>query len=295
MAALARKRKFRRVLPGFGLSLGYTMMYLGLVVLIPLSALFFKSATLGPRRFYKIVTRPDVISAYRVSFGTAIVAAFVNVCFGLIVAWVLARYRFFGRRFLDALIDLPFALPTAVAGISLASLYSGNGWIGRLITNAHVQYPWLSRPLALHWYPLQVANTPLGIVIALIFIGMPFVVRAVQPIVQDLDREVEEAAASLGARRWQTFLRVIFPELWPALLTGFALSLARGVGEYGSVIFISGNLRMKTQIAPYLIIRKLWGDQDDAAATAIAVVMLVTSLMILLVINLLGRRTTRRA
>ncbi len=271
------------------------MMYLGLVVLIPLSALFFKSAALGPRRFYQIVTRPDVLSAYRVSFGTSIVAAIVNVLFGLVVAWVLARYRFFGRRLLDALIDLPFALPTAVAGISLASLYSVNGWVGRLISKADIQYPWPSGPHALHWYPLHVANTPLGIVIALIFIGMPFVVRAVQPVVQDLDREVEEAATSLGAKRWQTFLRVIFPELWPALLTGFALSLARGLGEYGSVIFISGNLRMKTQIAPYLIIRKLWGDQDDAAATAIAVVMLVTSLLMLLAVNVLERRTTRKA
>jgi sulfate transport system permease protein len=271
------------------------MMYLGLVVLIPLSALFFKSATLGPRRFYEIVTRPDVMSAYRVSFGTSIAAAVVNVFFGLIVAWVLARYHFPGRRFLDALIDLPFALPTAVAGITLASLYSDNGWVGRLLVSANIRYPWFSLPAALHWYPPHVANTPIGIVIALIFIGMPFVVRAVQPIVQDLDREIEEAAASLGARRWQTFLRVIFPELWPALLTGFALSLARGLGEYGSVIFISGNLRMKTQIAPYLIIRKLWGEQDDAAATAIAVVMLVASLLMLLVINMLERRTTRRA
>lgn len=294
MAALARQQKLRRVLPGFGLSLGYTMMYLGLVVLIPLSALFFKSATLGPRRFWEIVTRPDVLSAYRVSFGTSIAAAIVNVFFGLVVAWALARYQFFGRRFLDALIDLPFALPTAVAGIALASLYSDNGWVGRLIAGAHVQYPWLSWPGAVHWYPLQIANTPLGIVIALIFIGMPFVVRAVQPIVQDLDREVEEAAASLGARRWQTFVKITFPELLPALLTGFALSLARGLGEYGSVIFISGSIRMKTQIAPYLIIRKLWGDLDDAAATAIAVVMLVASLAMLLAVNLLERRTTRR-
>jgi len=294
MAALVRQPKFHRVLPGFGLSLGYTMMYLGLVVLIPLSALFFKSATLGPRRFYQIVTRPDVLSAYRVSFGTAIAAAIVNVIFGLVVAWVLARYRFFGRRLLDSLIDLPFALPTAVAGISLASLYNENGWVGRLLVSANIQYPSVSWPLALHWHPLKVANAPLGIVIALIFIGMPFVVRAVQPVVQDLDREVEEAAASLGAKRWQTFLRVIFPELCPALLTGFALSLARGVGEYGSVIFISGSLPMKTQIAPYLIVSELSSSQDDAAATAIAVIMLVTSLLMLLAVNLLERRTTRR-
>jgi sulfate transport system permease protein len=180
MAALAKQRKFRRVLPGFGLSLGYTMMYLGLVVLIPLSALFFKSASLGPRRFYQIVTRPQVLSAYRISFGTSIAAALVNVLFGMIVAWVLARYRFFGRRLLDALIDLPFALPTAVAGIALATLYSINGWVGRLLAGANVRYPWVSWPPALHWYPLKVANTPLGIVIALIFVGMPFGVRAVQ-------------------------------------------------------------------------------------------------------------------
>jgi sulfate transport system permease protein len=252
-------------------------LYLSLIVLIPLSGLFLKSATLTWPHFWETITDARVIASFRLSFGAAFVAAMVNAFFGLIVAWVLVRYRFPGRRILDAIVDLPFALPTAVAGIALTTLYVGNGWIGQ----------WLE-PLG-----LKVAFTPLGVVLALTFIGVPFVVRTLQPVLEELEKEIEEAAASLGANRWQTICRVIFPEIWPALLTGFALAFARAIGEYGSVTFISGNMPMRTEIVPLIIVMKL-EQYDTAGATAVAAVMLVVSFSILLVINLLqwwgGRR-----
>ena len=258
------------VLPGFGLTMGYTLLYFSLIVLLPLSALFFKTATLTFEQFWKTVTDARVMAAYRLTFGASLLAAGINAVFGLLVAWVLVRYRFPGKRAVDALVDLPFALPTAVAGISLTSIYAGNGWIGQFL-----------EPLG--W---KVAFTPVGVVVALTFIGLPFVVRTLQPVLEELDPEVEEAAASLGANRWQTMRRVILPELWPALLTGFALAFARALGEYGSVVFISGNMPMRTEIVPLLIITKL--EQYDAAgATAIAVVMLIASFALLLAINLL--------
>jgi sulfate transport system permease protein len=269
--------KQRSVLPGFGLSLGYTLLYLSLIVLIPLSALFFKTATLTWERFWQEVTDPRVLASYRVTFGTSLVAASVNVVFGFIVAWTLVRYTFPGRRVIDAIVDLPFALPTAVSGIALTTIYSKNGWIGRHLES----------------FGIHAAFTPLGIAIALTFIGLPFVVRALQPALQDLDAEVEEAAASLGAGRFQTFRRVIVPAVLPAIITGFALAFARALGEYGSVVFISGNMPMKTEISALLIIVKL-EQYDYAGATAIAVVMLIASFAILLVINLIqwwaGRR-----
>jgi sulfate/thiosulfate transport system permease protein len=269
--------KQRSVLPGFGLTIGFTVVYLSLLVLIPLAGLFWKSAALGPAEFFAAVASPRALASYRLSFGASFVAASVNAFFGLIVAWVLVRYRFPGRAFLDALIDLPFALPTAVAGITLTALLARNGWLGR----------WLE-PLGIH-----VAYTPLGVTVALVFIGLPFVVRTVQPVLQDLEAEVEEASASLGASRWQTFARVLFPTLWPALVTGFALAFARAVGEYGSVVFISGNMPMKTEIAPLLIVTQLeqW---DYAAATAIAAVLLVISFALLLGINAFQRWGSRR-
>lgn len=269
--------KRRGILPGFGLTMGFTVVYLSLIVLIPLGGLFLKSATLTWEEFWKTVTDPRVLAAYRISFGAALIAALVNVIFGLLVAWVLVRYRFPGKRMVDALVDLPFALPTAVAGISLTAIFAGNGWIGRYL-----------EPLG-----IQVAYTPLGIVVALIFIGLPFVVRTVQPVLQDLDPEVEEAAASLGADRWQTFGRVILPTVLPALLTGFTLAFARAVGEYGSVIFISGNMPMRTEVATLLIVTKL-EQYDYAGATAIAVVMLVASFVLLLTINVLQWWSQRR-
>lgn len=266
------KRPFKQhsVLPGFNLALGFTIFYLSLLVLIPLSALFFKSATLGWDQFWAIVTSPRVLASYRLSFGAALLAALVNGFFGLMVAWVLVRYQFPGKRFVDAIVDLPFALPTAVAGIALTAIYSSNGWMGHYL-----------EPLG-----IKVAFTPLGVVVALIFIGLPFVVRTIQPVLEDLEVEVEEAAASLGAARWQTFSKVIFPALWPALLTGFGLAFARAVGEYGSVIFIAGNMPMVSEITPLLIITKL-EQYDYAGATAIAVVMLIFSFIFLLLINLL--------
>lgn len=269
--------KERSVLPGFGLSMGYTLLYLSLLVLLPLSTVFFKTAGLGWESFWQIITDERVIAAYRLSFGTALAAALVNALFGLLVAWVLVRYSFFGKRVIDALVDLPFALPTAVAGIALTTLYSEYGWIGRLL-----------QPLGIH-----VAYTPLGIMVALTFIGIPFVVRTVQPVLQEMDREMEEAAVCLGASRWRTFVRVIFPELLPSLLTGMALAFARGVGEYGSVVFISGNMPLKTEIAPLLIMTKL-EQFDYAGATAIASLMLVVSFLLLLLINLIQWRTSRR-
>lgn len=259
-----------RVLPGFGLSLGLTINYLSLIVLIPLAAVFAKSAELDPAQFWHVVTTPRVVASYRLSFGAALLAAFINVVFGLPLAWALVRYDFPGKRIVDALVDLPFALPTAVAGIALTAVYAGNGWLGQYL-----------EPLG-----ITVAYTPLGVLVALIFIGVPFVVRTVQPVLEDLDIEFEEAAASLGATRTQTIRRVVLPMLTPALLTGFALAFARAVGEYGSVIFIAGNLPMVSEITPLIIITKL-EQYDYAGATAVAAVMLVVSFVLLLVINVL--------
>jgi sulfate transport system permease protein len=264
-------RRSHSVLPGFNLALGLTLLYLSLIVLIPLSAAFFKTFTLTWDAFVAHVTAPRVLASLRLSFGLAFAAAAINAVFGLLVAWVLVRYPFPGRRVVDAMVDLPFALPTAVAGIALTAIYAPNGWLGA--------------PLA-RLFDLKVAFTPLGILVALTFIGLPFVVRTVQPVLEDLERELEEAAQSLGATRAQTFTRVIFPTVLPALLTGFALAFARAVGEYGSVIFIAGNMPMVSEIAPLMIITKL-EQYDYAAATAIAVVMLVASFLLLLAINLL--------
>ena len=269
--------KSRSVLPGFGLSLGITCTYLGLMVLLPLATVFAKSAELTGPDFWGAVTDPRVVASYRVTFGASFVAALVNTVFGLLVAWVLVRYRFPGRRLVDAMVDLPFALPTAVAGIALTTLYVPNGWVGGYL-----------QPLG-----IKVSYTWLGITVALIFIGLPFVVRTVQPVLDDLEVEVEEAAASLGARRWQTFTRVILPTVGPALLTGFALAFARAIGEYGSVVFISGNMPMKTEIVPLLIITKL-EQYDYAGATAVALVMLLVSFALLLTINLLQWAARRR-
>ena len=267
----------RRVLPGFPLALGYSLVYLSLIVLIPIGAVFLKTATLTWAEFWAIISEPRVVASYRISFGISLIAAAINAVFGLIFAWVLVRYTFPGKRIVDALVDLPFALPTAVAGIALTALYAGNGWLGQ----------WLE-PLG-----VKVAFTPLGILVALTFIGLPFVVRTVQPILEDLDTELEEAAASLGADRWQTFWWVVFPVLVPALLTGFALAFARAVGEYGSVIFIAGNLPMVSEITPLLIITKL-EQYDYVGATAIAVVMLVFSFVLLFLINGLQIWANRR-
>lgn len=265
-----QKRPQRSILPGFSLTLGFTLLYFSLIVLIPLSALFLKSATLGWFGFLEAVTTPRVLASYRLTFGASLAAAVINTFMGLLLAWVLVRYEFPGRKLADALIDLPFALPTAVAGIALATLYSTKGWIGQ----------WAAQ------WGIKIAFTPLGVVIALIFIGLPFVVRTIQPILEDLESELEEAAASLGATRWQTFLRVILPTVSPALLTGFALAFARAIGEYGSVIFIAGNLPMVSEITPLLIVTKL-EQYDYAGATALAVSMLVVSFLLLLAINLL--------
>jgi sulfate/thiosulfate transport system permease protein len=262
------KVRAHSVLPGFGLTLGYTIFYLSLLVLIPLSTLFVKSFTLGWDEFWSTVTSPRVMASYRLTFGASFVAAVINSIFGFIVAWSLVRYSFPGRRFIDAMVDLPFALPTAVSGIALTSIYSKNGWFGQYL-----------EPLG-----IKAAFSPLGITIALTFIGLPFVVRTLQPALQDLERESEEAAASLGANRLQAFLYVIFPAVLPSLLTGFALSFARALGEYGSVVFISGNMPMKTEITSLLIISKL-EQYDVAGATAIAMVMLMVSFLILFAIN----------
>ena len=260
------------VIPGFGLTLGLTVTWVSLIVLVPLAGLFLKSATLGWDRFFAAIASPRVLAALEISFGIALAAATVNAVFGLIVAWVLVRYDFPGRRIVDAIVDIPFALPTAVAGIALTALYAENGWIGALLA-----------PLG-----IRVAFTPLGIFVALIFIGLPFVVRTVQPVLEDLEPEIEEAAASLGATRRQTFLRVILPTLFPALATGFALAFSRAVGEYGSVIFIAGNMPLVSEIAPLLIVIRL-NEFAYAEATAIAVAMLVASFALLLLINLLQR------
>ena len=271
--------RFRQpsVIPGFGLTLGFSLAYLTLIILIPLSGLVWRSASLGWADFFAIASDRRTLKALEISFGTAFIAAAINVVFGTIVAWVLVRYRFPGRRVIDAMVDLPFALPTAVAGIALTTLYSPKGWMGSLLA-----------PLG-----IKVAYTPLGIVIALIFIGLPFVVRTVQPIIEEIDKEVEEAAATLGANRFQTISKVLFPGLAPAVITGFALAFARGVGEYGSVIFIAGNLPYVSEIAPLLIVIRL-EEYDYAAATAIATIMLALSFLMLLIINLIQSRTRKR-
>lgn len=272
-----RSRKRRRLLPGFPLTLGLTLTYLTLIVLFPLSTIFVKAGAVSRPDFLKILSDPEVLAAFRLTFGASLAAATVNLVFGFIVAWVLSRYSFPGRRLVDGLVDLPFALPTAVAGIALTTILSKNGWVGRYLEP----------------HGIKVAYAPAGVVIALIFIGIPFVVRTVQPVLDDLDSEIEEAAASLGASRLQTFARVILPLITPALLTGFALSFARAVGEYGSVVFISGNLPMKTEIVPQIIYGKL--DQYDyPGAAAVAVVMLVASFVLLLGINGLQWWTARR-
>ena len=263
-----RLRRRHSVLPGFGLAMGFTVLYLSLIVLLPLSAVVFKSATVSWAQFWTTVSSPRVLASYRLSFGASFVGALINMVFGVLLAWVLVRYEFPGRRFADALVDLPFALPTAVAGIALTAVYSKEGWIGQYL-----------EPLG-----IKAAFSPLGIMIALTFIGLPFVVRTVQPVLQNLEVELEEAAASLGATRWQTWRRVIFPILMPAVLTGFALAFGRALGEYGSVIFIAGNMPMKTEIAPLLIITKL-EQYDYAGATGIALVMLAASFVLLLGIN----------
>ncbi len=276
--ALPAQRSPGRVIPGFGISLGFTIFYLALIVLIPLSAVFLKTFTMSWDAFWLAVTSERVIASYKLSFGASLLAAFINVIFGGIVAWVLVRYTFPGKRIIDALVDLPFALPTAVAGITLTALYSHNGLIGEQLAK----------------FGIKVAFTPLGVLVALTFIGLPFVVRTVQPVLEEAERELEEAAASLGASPLQTFWRVVLPTVTPALLTGFALAFARATGEYGSVIFIAGNLPMVSEITPLFIITKL-EQYDYAGATAIAVVMLVISFILLLTINLLQAWTRKRA
>ena len=266
--------KRHSVLPGFDLALGFVLLYISLIVLIPLSATFLKTFTLTWDQFLAAVATPRVLASYRLTFGASFAAALLNAVFGLAIAWVLVRYSFPGKRFIDALVDLPFALPTAVAGIALTAIYAQNGTIGKYL-------------------PFKVSYTPLGVWVALVFIGLPFVVRTLQPVLEDVNRELEEAAATLGANRWQTFSRVIFPILMPALLTGFALAFARALGEYGSVIFIAGNMPMVSEITPLLIITKL-EQYDYAGATAIAVVMLVSSFVMLLAINLLQAWARRR-
>jgi sulfate/thiosulfate transport system permease protein len=274
---MVKRFKQRSILPGFGLSMGFTLFYLGLIVLIPLSTIFLKTSSDSWQHFWGTISDPRIIASFKLTFGASLAAAGLNAIFGFIVAWVLVRYDFPFKRFIDALVDLPFALPTAVAGIALTQIYSVNGWMGKLLL-----------PLG-----IKVAYTPLGIIIALTFIGIPFVVRTVQPILQELDKEVEEAAVSLGAHRWRIFSKIIFPELLPPLITGFAIAFARAVGEYGSVVFISGNIPMKTEIAPLLIVTKL-EQFDYTGATAIALVMLIISFVLLLVVNYLQWRTNRR-
>ncbi len=269
--------KRRHLLPGFGLSMGYTIFYLSVIVLFPLSALFLKSVSMGLGKFWDTVTDDRVLASYRISITTSLSAALINAFFGLLVAWVLVRYKFPGKKIIDAMVDLPFALPTAVAGIALTSIYSENGWMGSLFAKIGIKS----------------AYSPMGITIALVFIGLPFVVRTVQPVLEELDKEIEEAAASLGAYRLKTFFRVILPEVLPALLTGFALAFSRGIGEYGSVVFISGNMPMKTEIAPLLIMMKL-EQFDYTGATAIAVVLLLFSFLMILIINYLQWRARRR-
>ncbi|PYI56173.1 sulfate ABC transporter permease subunit CysT [Paenibacillus flagellatus] len=274
---MASSTKTRSVLPGFGLSMGFTVLYLSLIVLFPLAGIVIKSTGQSWSKFWETVTDPRVIASIQVSIGTAFYAAIVNAVFGLVVAWVLVRYTFPGKRLVDGLVDLPFALPTAVAGIALTAIYAPNGWLGSFFGQ----------------FGIKTAYSPLGITFALIFIGLPFVVRTIQPVLEDLEKDVEEAAASLGASRWRTFRSVIFPAVLPSLLTGFALAFARAIGEYGSVVFISGNMPMKTEIAPLLIRTKL-EQYDYTGATSIALVMLILSFVLLFVINVLQWRASRR-
>ncbi|PAE44235.1 sulfate ABC transporter permease subunit CysT [Bacillus sp. 7884-1] len=274
---MATKRKQHRVLPGFGLSMGYTLIYLSLIILIPIAVLFLKATTISLAEFWETVTDERVVASYKLTIYTSFIAAFVNAIFGTLIAWVLVRYEFYGKRFIDALVDLPFALPTAVAGIALTTIYAPNGWIGQYFESIGI----------------KVAYTPLGIMIALTFIGLPFVVRSVQPVLQDLDQQYEEAAATLGANPLQIFVKIIFPAIFPAILTGFALAFARALGEYGSVVFISGNMPMKTEIVPLLIITKL-EQFNYAGAAAIAVVMLVFSFVLLFLINFWQWKTTKK-
>ena len=270
--------KTNNILPGFNLSLGYTLLYLSLIVLIPLSAAFIKTTELSLHEFWAVVSAPRVVASYKLTFGASLIGALINAVFGLLTAWVLVRYKFPGKKIIDALVDLPFALPTAVAGIALTAVYASNGWIGGFLES----------------HGIKVAFTPLGIIVALTFIGLPFVVRTVQPVLEDLEAETEEAAASLGANRWQTFVKIVLPAIWPALLTGFALAFARAIGEYGSVIFIAGNVPMVSEITPLIIITKL-EQYEYASATAIAVVMLVISFLLLFAINGLQWWVSRRA
>jgi sulfate transport system permease protein len=278
MPSVARRPRRHRVLPGFGLTTGFTVVYLGLFVLIPLSALFAKATGLGWQGFWATVSTPRVLAAYRLSFVASLLAALANSVFGFLVAWVLVRYRFPARRLADAVVDLPFALPTAVAGIAFTALYAENGWVGSLLVP----------------FGVRVAYTQLGIAVVLTFIGLPFVVRTLQPVLENLEVDVEEAAYSLGAGRWAIFTRVLLPAIWPALLTGFALAFARAIGEYGSVVFIAGNMPMRTEIAPLLVMAKL--DQFDyQGAAAISALMLAVSFALLLTINMLQRLARRRA
>jgi sulfate/thiosulfate transport system permease protein len=274
---VANMRKRHRVLPGFGLSMGYTLIYLSLIVLIPIAFLFLKASTISLAEFWETVSDDRVVASYKLTIYTSLIAALVNAVFGTLIAWVLVRYDFYGKRIIDALVDLPFALPTAVAGIALTTIYAPNGWIGQYFEAMGI----------------KVAYTPLGIMVALIFIGLPFVVRSVQPVLQDLDRQYEEAASTLGASSTQIFVKIILPAIFPAILTGFALAFARALGEYGSVVFISGNMPMKTEIVPLLIITKL-EQFNYAGAAAIAVVMLVFSFVLLFLINFWQWRTTKK-
>ena len=273
------KFKFKQynVIPGFGLTLGYTLLYLGFIVLLPLAALTIKGSQLGWAGFWHVISDARVLASYKLTFGTAFIAALINAFFGLIVAWFLVRIKFPGKRFIDSIIDLPFALPTAVTGIALTAVYSSNGWIGKPLLDAGI----------------KVAFTPIGITIAMIFIGLPFVVRTVQPAIEELERELEEVALSLGASQWKTFTKVIFPMILPSLITGFALAFARAIGEYGSVVFIAGNMPMKTEIASLLIITKL-EQYDYLGATAIALGMLIASFLLLFVINMLQSCSSNR-
>ncbi|WP_372447606.1 sulfate ABC transporter permease subunit CysT [Neobacillus rhizophilus] len=274
---MVKQSKRRRVLPGFGLSMGYTVIYLSLIVLIPIAVLFLKATTISLAEFWETITDERVVASYKLTFYTSFVAAMVNVLFGTLIAWVLVRYDFVGKRFVDALVDLPFALPTAVAGIALTAIYAPNGWIGQYFEAAGV----------------KIAYTQYGIMIALTFIGLPFVVRSVQPVLQELDQQYEEAAATLGANSAQIFFKIIFPAIFPAVLTGFGLAFARALGEYGSVVFISGNMPMKTEIVPLLIITKL-EQYNYGGAAAIAAVMLVISFLLLFLINFWQWRTARK-
>lgn len=265
--------KKHSVIPGFGITLGFTLFYLSIIVLIPLAGLFFKTAELSLADFWSTVTAPRIVHAYKISFGISLIAAVINAFGGLVVAWILVRYRFPGKKLVDACVDLPFAMPTAVSGIALAALYAQNGWIGKFVYDN---------------FGLKISFTPVGIAVALVFIGLPFVVRTVEPVLEDFDKEIEEAAANLGASRWQTFYKVIFPQIYPSLLTGFAMAFARALGEYGSVIFIAGNMPYVSEIVPLVIIIKL-EQYDYTGATAIALVMLAASFLMLFIINWLQK------